>query len=121
LLRVLDVLDSDDTAEKDVLGCVCCAGRNDTGAIDQVDALHEGDVLPDLGLAGNGSDGADLLVAECVDDGGFSGVGVANEADGDLLAVGVKGGELAEKLDKGALAERVGDRGVECEGGVIFR
>jgi hypothetical protein len=38
-----------------------------------------------------------------------------------LLAVGVEAGELAEKLDEGALAEGVGDRGVECECGVVFR
>lgn len=61
--------------------------------------------MPDLGLSRDGSDGADFLVAEGVDDGGFAGVGVADEADRDLLAVGVEAGELAEKLDEGALAE----------------
>ena len=50
--------------------------------------------------------------------GGFAGVGVADEADGDLLARGVQGGELAEERDEGAFAEGVGEGGVEGEGGV---
>jgi hypothetical protein len=66
-------------------------------------------ILPDLGLAGDRRHGADFLVAERVNYGGFSGVGVPDEADGDLFAVGVEGGELAEKLDQGAFAEGVGD------------
>lgn len=120
LLGVLDVLDTHDTTEEDILRGVGCGGWDDTGAIDQVDALHEGDVLPDLGLSGDGSDGADLLVTESVDDGGFAGVGVADEADRNLLTVGVEAGELAEELDEGALAKGVGDGGMECEGRVIF-
>jgi len=52
--------------------------------------------LPHLGLTRDGRDCADLLVAEGVDDGGFAGVGVANETDGNLLAGRVEGRELAE-------------------------
>lgn len=77
--------------------------------------------MPNLSLSGNRSDGADFLVAEGVDDGGFASVRVPNKADRYLLAVGVEAGELAEELDEGALAEGVGNGRVEGEGGVIFR
>lgn len=76
--------------------------------------------MPYFRFAGDGRDGADFLFAESVDDGGFAGIGVADETDGNLFAVGVEGGELAEELDKGAFAEGVGDGGVEGEGGVGF-
>ena len=120
LLRVLDLLNLDDTTEEDIGGGVGERGRDDTGAVDEVDALHEGDVLPDLGLAGDGGDSADLLGAEGIDDRGFAGVGVADKTDGDLFALGVEGGELAEELDEGAFAEGVVDVGVEGEGGVVL-
>lgn len=55
--------------------------------------------MPYFRFAGYGSYGADFLFAQGVDDGGFARVGVADEADGDLLAVGVQGRELAEELD----------------------
>ena len=64
-------------------------GRDDAGAVDEVDAFHESDVLPDFRLAGDGGGGADAFLAEGVDDGRLADVGVADEADGDLLAVGV--------------------------------
>jgi hypothetical protein len=76
--------------------------------------------LPDFCFAGDGRDGADFLLAEGVDDGGFARVGVADEADGDLLAGGVQDGELAEERDERAFAEGVGEGGVEGEGGVLF-
>jgi len=75
--------------------------------------------LPHLGLTGDGSDCANLLVAEGVDDGGFACVGVADETDRDLFAGGVKGGELTEERDERTLAERVCDGGVEGEGRVF--
>jgi hypothetical protein len=52
--------------------------------------------LPHLGLTGDRRNCADLLVAKGVDDGGFAGVWVADETDGNLLAGRVEGGELAE-------------------------
>ena len=55
--------------------------------------------MPDFGFAGDGRDGADALFPQGVDDGGFAGVGVADETDGDLLAGGVEDGELAEEGD----------------------
>lgn len=76
--------------------------------------------MPYFCFAGDGGDGANFLFSEGVDNGGFAGIGVADEADGDLFAIGVEGGELAEELDEGAFAERVCDRGVEGEGGVGF-
>ena len=115
---VLDVLDANDAAEQNVFFAVAMTRWNDSGAVNQVDPLHERDVLPDLGLAGDGCGGADAFLAEGVDDGGFASVGVADEANGDLLAVGVQDGELTEKGDQGAFAERVGERGVESEGWV---
>lgn len=116
---MLNVLRAHDAAQEDVFGGVGHAGRDAAGAVDQVDALHQGDVLPDLGLAGDGGDRADLFLAEGVDNGGLAGVGVADEADRDLLAGRVEGGELAEEGDEGSLAEGVGDGGVEGEGGVF--
>ena len=120
LFRVLDVLDTDDALKENILWSIGRGWWDDTRAIDEVDALHEGDILPDLGLSRNWGNCADLLVAECVDDGGFPGVWISDEADGDLLAVGVEGGELAEKLDEGALSKRVGDLSVESESWVVL-
>ena len=94
--------------------------RHDTGTVDEVDALHEGDVLPDFRLAGDRGNFGDFLLAEGVNDGGFARVRVADKADGDLFAGGVEGGELAEKGDQGAFAEGVRHGGVEGEGGVGF-
>ena len=76
--------------------------------------------MPDLRLAGDGGGGADFLLTEGVDDGGFACVGVADEADGDLFAVGVEGGELAEEGNEGAFAEGVGQACMEGEGWVFL-
>lgn len=80
------------------LGCliILCRWRHNTRAVDEVDAAHQGDVLPDLGFTGDGSHIADLLLLEGVDNGRLADVGVANEADRDLLAVREEGGELSE-------------------------
>lgn len=96
---VLHVLDAHDAAEEDVFFRVGGAGGHDARAVNEVNSFHEGDVLPYFRFAGNRGDGADFFLAESVDDGGFARVGVADEADGDLLAVGVESGELAEELD----------------------
>lgn len=96
------------------------AGRDHSRAIDEVDTFHQRDVLPHFRLARDGSDGADLFLPQRVDDGRLAGVGVADEADGDLFAVGMQGGELAEKLDQGSFAKGVGDGGVESESGVVL-
>jgi hypothetical protein len=96
LCWVLDVFCANDTTEENVFWCVVHAWRHTTRTVYEVDALHECDVLPHFGLTRNRCDCADLLVAECVDDGGLASVGIANKTDGDLLACRVKGRELTE-------------------------
>ena len=93
---MLDVFCAYDTTEKNVFRCVGHTGRHATRTVDEVDALHECDVLPHLGLTGDRRDCADLLVAKGVDKGGFAGVRVADETDGDLLAGRVESRELTE-------------------------
>lgn len=89
-------------------------------AVDQVDTLHEGDILPDLGFTGDGCDVADLLAPKGVDDAGFTSVGVADKANRDLLLVRVKGRELTKQLNQGSFAKRVVDRRVKGESRVFF-
>lgn len=96
---VFDVLNTDTASQQQVLICVALIRRDDTRAIDHVNALHQGDVLPDLGLSGNRSDNADLLLPQSVDNRRLSGIRIADHADGNLLAVAVKRRELAEKGD----------------------
>lgn len=67
----------------------------------------------DLGLSWDRGDSADLLLLERVDDAALADVGIADEADRDLLLVRVEHRELAEELDQRALAERVVDGSVE--------
>ena len=99
-------LDADDAFEDGrglrVAGVRC---GYDAGAVDEVYAFRERDVLPDLGLAGDGSDIADLASFEGIDDARLADVGVSDEADGDLLLVRVQLRKLAEKLDERALDE----------------
>ena len=96
MCRVLDVFCADDTTEENVFWCVCHAWRHATRTVDEVDALHECDVLPHLGLTRDRRNCADLLVPKGVDDGGFAGVRVADETNGNLLAGRVEGRKLAE-------------------------
>jgi hypothetical protein len=58
--RVLEALDAHDALEHRGHLAVAGLAVDDAGAVDEVDALHERDVLPHLGLAGHGRDGADL-------------------------------------------------------------
>lgn len=74
-------------------------GGYDPRTIDEVNSPHQSDVLPDFGLPRNGRRFAHGLLLERVDDGRFSHVGVADEADGDLLLVREEGRELSEELD----------------------
>ena len=76
--------------------------------------------MPDFGLAGDGGGGADFLLPEGVDDGGFACVRVADEAYRDLFAVGVEGGELAEEGNEGAFAEGIGQACVEGEASIFL-
>lgn len=81
LFRVFDVLDTHDTPEEDVFRGVVCVRRHDTGTIDEIDAFHKCNVLPDFGLSRNRGNGGDLFLAKGVDNGGFAGVGIADQAD----------------------------------------
>ena len=65
--RVLYIFDADDAAQEDVLRGVGGGGGHDAGTVDEVDAFHEGDVLPYFCFAGDGGDGADFFLAEGVD------------------------------------------------------
>lgn len=121
LLWVVNVLHSADSTEKNILLGVVGIGRDHTGTIDKIDSLHQGNVLPHLGLTRNGSDRAHLLVTESVDDRRLARVGVADQANRHLLAVGVKGRELAKQRDQRTLAERVVDVGMESKTRVVLR
>ncbi len=54
-----------------------------------------------------------LLGAEGVDDAGLARVGIADEADGDLLGLLVELAQLPEQVDEGALAKGMVQRGME--------
>ena len=73
-----------------------------------------------LGFAGNGSDIANLAALQGVDHAALANVGIANEADGDLLLVRVECGKLAEKRDEGAFAKGMVRRGMEGESRVTL-
>ena len=66
-----------------------------------------------LGLAGNWRNRADLAALERVDHRALSDVRVSHKTDRYLLLVRMQLGELAQKLDKSAFAERVVRGGVE--------
>ena len=121
IFGLLDVLHSDDTLQDDIGFRVMGVGLHDTGAIDEIDASHQRNVLPDFGLARDGCNGADGFGAKRVDDGGFAGVGVANETDRDLFLIRMKSRELTKQLDQGSFAERIIDGGVEGEGRILLR
>lgn len=73
-----------------------------------------------LRLSGYRGDGAAFAALERVNDAALAHVGVADEADRDLLPVGVQLGELTEQLDERALAEGVVWRRVEGQRGVSW-
>ena len=97
------------------------AGRHHPRAVNEVNLLHERDVLPHLRLAGNGGHVAHLLGAERVDHAGLAGVGVANEAHRDLLGLLVQLAQLAEQVDKRALPEGMMKGGVEGNGWIFLK
>ncbi|KAH9830066.1 hypothetical protein Tdes44962_MAKER09090 [Teratosphaeria destructans] len=75
-------------------------GEDETGTVAQDDAVGEVDGLEVLGLAWGGGYTHFLGAKEGVDGGGFSDVGVADEADGGFAArrIGSLGGVLEEEL-----------------------
>ena len=60
-----------------------------------------------------------LLGPEGVDDRRFADIGVAHKADADVLLVSAHAGKLAQQAQQAALAERVGDAGVEGQARVL--
>ena len=66
VLRRGNILDSHDTLEHNVDLRVTMR-IDDARTVDQIDALHERDVLPDFGLAGDRRHVAHLLLLERVD------------------------------------------------------
>lgn len=122
--RGRQVLHAHDALEDRVRVRVLGRDGDDTGTVNEVDTAHEGDVLPDFGFPRDGSDGADFFLFECVDDAGFTSVGVADEADGNLFLVRVEDRELTEELDEGSFTKRIVDRGMEgdcgCGKGKVF-
>lgn len=111
------VFDSDNSLEHSVgIGIFGGKGYN-TRTIDQVDSLHQGNVLPDFRLSWDRGDSADLFLFDRIDDARFTDIGVSDETDRYLLLVRMKDRELTEELNEGSFTKRVVDRGVECDGG----
>lgn len=81
------------------------------------EAKQGSSLVTNLGLSGDGSDGADFLLLQGVDDAALADVGVSDETNRDLLLVRMKDGELTKELDERTFSERVVDRGVESECG----
>ena len=89
--------------------------------INQVDSLHERNVLPDLGLAGYGRHIAHLLLAQRVYHRALACVRVSDEAYTNLFVVFVQLAKLTQQLNESALAERIRQAGVEGECRMLLR
>jgi hypothetical protein len=88
---------------------------DDSWAVDEVDALGQGDVLPHFGLAWNGRNSAASLLHQGVDHAGLAHVGVPDETHRDALLLLVKHVELLEQLDERTFTEGVGETSLESE------
>lgn len=85
--RCRKMFDSNNTLQ-DFRGFVVSRRRwYDSRTIDEIYSAHEGDILPDLGLARNRGHITDFLLLERVDDGGFTNVGISNKTNRDLFAI----------------------------------
>lgn len=115
------MLNSNDTLEYLLRFSVFATGWDDTRAINEVDTLHESNVLPNFGLSRDRSDFADLLRLDSIDDTALADIGITDEADTNLLLFGHEIGELAEELNEGTFTEGVVYGSVESDGGVSFR
>ena len=120
LCWVLDVLNTNTTAEQEVLIGIVLVRWDDTRTVDHVNALHQSDVLPDLGLTSDGRNNAHLLFPQSVDDGRFTSVGITDHAHGDLFTIAVERAELSEKGNQGTFTEAVVDGGVESKCGELL-
>ena len=115
LRRVRDLLGADDGLQN-LLRVTLVLVVYDTRAVDEVDALGQCDVLPDLRLTRDRCYTAAGFLHKRVDDGRLAYVWVADQADTNVLLVAVEDVELLEELDETAFAERVLHTGVEGEG-----
>nr|POE77624.1 hypothetical protein CFP56_09271 [Quercus suber] len=97
LRRVLDILHPHDSPEQNIFWRVRHARGHDARTINQIDPLHQRDVLPDFGLTRYGCRCADLLFPQRVDDGGFASIGIADEPNGYLFAGRMQRRKLAKK------------------------
>jgi len=80
---------------------LCLVGIvDDTWTINQINALGQRDVLPNLRLSWNRCDFADTLLHECIDDRRFADIRVANKADTDAFLLPVQVVELLEQLNQ---------------------
>ena len=100
---VREALGADDALQDGVGLALVVVGRavvvDDARAVDEVDALRQRDVLPDLGLPRDGRDLADGLGPQGVDHARLADVGVADDAHADLLGLAVELGVLAEDVE----------------------
>lgn len=86
---------------------------DDTGAIDQENALGHRDILPHFGLTGDGSHLAASLLHQSIDDRRFTNVRVADKPDRNRLFVSVQNVELLQQLDQTSLTEWVSGGSLE--------
>src|SRR6266702_4505365 len=88
LCWMFNVLNADNTAQKELFVGIGLVWWDNAWTVDHVDAFHQRDVLPNLCFAGNWCDVAYFLLAQGVYDRGFAGIWVSNEPDAYLLPVG---------------------------------
>ena len=94
ILWARDILHSHDALEDGVGLRVFRRRVHDARTVDEVDALHQRDVLPHLGLARDGGNSAHLFAAQGIDDGTLANIGVADKTNRNLLFVRVEVAEL---------------------------
>mmetsp|Transcript_50825 Transcript_50825/g.95059 ORF Transcript_50825/g.95059 Transcript_50825/m.95059 type:complete len:307 (+) Transcript_50825:341-1261(+) len=95
---------------------VTLRGRHNAGAIQHVDLLCEGDVLPHACLTRNRCRFADFFPLQRVDDGRLAHVRVADHPDSHVFFLLEQVAKLTQQVQQGVLAEGVGDRRVERQG-----
>ena len=61
--------------------------QHNTRTVNQKYSSHQGDILPDLGFASNGSDFANFLCLECVIDRTLANIKITNKINANLFLV----------------------------------
>uniref|UniRef100_A0A182FLJ1 Uncharacterized protein n=1 Tax=Anopheles albimanus TaxID=7167 RepID=A0A182FLJ1_ANOAL len=119
VLRIIDQLNTHNRFQH-FLGIGFRRRIHNSRAIDQKDALHERNVLPDLRFACDRCHLAHLLATQRIDNGRFADVRVSDETDANLLLVHVQLANLAQKIDERTLTERMRERSVKCNRWVLL-